>query len=43
MFTTIETYSPAACDTRFMPAGSLVRVWNQGIHTDIALAGRSLR
>ena len=43
MFTSTETYSPAVIETRVMLAAFLVRPWNQGIHADIALAGRLLR
>ncbi len=37
MFTSIETYSPAVVETRFMLAQCMVRGW---IHDDAALAGR---
>jgi hypothetical protein len=43
MFTALETYSPAVCDAKFMLAGAFARVRNQGIHTGMALAGRSPR
>jgi hypothetical protein len=47
MFSSIQTYSPAANDKRFMVAVACVRPWGQArLHVDadiLTLAGRSLR
>lgn len=44
MVTSIDTYSPAAIAERFMLVASVARKRDQaGLHTDIALAGRSVR